>query len=62
MRLRRRRFGRLSEQILDEERREPLVLKEKILPFSVEDEISISDQINTYTKLLADLANMDVVI
>ena len=30
--------------------------------FLVEEGVSISDHINTYTKLLADLANVDVVI
>jgi len=50
------------EQILDEERRESLAFEKETVSFPIEEGVSISDHINTYTKLLADLANIDVVI
>jgi len=39
-----------------------LYLKRRLYHFQLKRGVSISDHINTYTKLLADLANMDVVI
>jgi len=39
-----------------------LHLKRRLHHFQLKMGISISDHINTYTKLLADLANVDVVI
>ena len=38
-----------------------LHLKRRLYHFQLKREFSISDHINTYTKLLADLANVDVV-
>ena len=39
-----------------------LHLKRRFYRFQLRREVSISDHINTYTKLLADLVNVDVVI
>ena len=39
-----------------------LHLKRRLYHFQLKGEISISDHINNYTKLLANLANLDVVI
>ena len=39
-----------------------LHLKRRLYHFKLKGEISISDHINNYTKLLADLTNLDVVI
>jgi len=39
-----------------------LHLKRKLYCFQLKGEISISDHINNYTKLLADLINLDVMI
>jgi len=39
-----------------------LYLKRRLYRFQLKREVSISDHTNTYTKLLADLANIDVVI
>ena len=55
-------MGDLCKQIFDEERRESLVFEKETVSFPVEEGGSISDHINTYTKLLADLANVNVVI
>ena len=55
-------MGDSCEQILDEDHRKPLALKDDTLPFLVEEESFISDHINTYTKLLVDLVNVNVVI
>ena len=49
-------------QVFDEERWEPLALDKETVLFSVEEGVSISDHINNYTKLLMDVANVDVVI
>ena len=37
-------------------------LEKKTILFPIEEGVSISDHINNYTKLLADFANVDVVI
>jgi len=39
-----------------------LHLKRRLYHFQLKRGVSISDHINTYTKLLADLTNVDVVI
>ena len=48
--------------LFDEERRESLAFEKETVSFPVEEGVSISDNINTYTKLLVDLTNVDVVI
>ena len=50
------------EQIFDEEHRELLAFEEDTVLFPLEEGVSISNHVNTYTKLLTDLANVDVVI
>ena len=55
-------MGDPCKQILDEERRESLAFEKETVSFPVEKGISISDHINTYTKLLVDLTNVHVVI
>jgi len=55
-------LGDPCEQIFDEECRKSLAFEKEIVSFSVEEGVSISDHICTYTKLLADLANVDAVI
>jgi len=55
-------LGDPCEQIFDEEHRESLAFERETVSFPVEEGGSISDHINTYTKLLADLANVNVVI
>jgi len=55
-------LGDPCEQIFEEERRESLAFEKETVSFLVEKGVSISGHINTYTKLLADLANVDVVI
>ena len=39
-----------------------LALEDETISFPIEEEISISDHNNNYTKLLTDLANVDVII
>ena len=39
-----------------------LHLKKRLYRFQLKDGISVSDHINNYTKLLADLTNLDVVL
>ena len=56
-------MGDSNEQVLDKERRESLAFEEKTLScFYLKGGIFISDHINNYTKLLADLTNLNVVI
>jgi len=55
-------LGDSSEQVLDEERGKPLAFEEETLLFQLKGGISISDHINNYTKLLANLTNLDVVV
>ena len=55
-------MGDPCKQILDEERRESLVFEKEMYHFQLKRGVSISDHINTYTKLFTDLANVDVVI
>ena len=55
-------MGDPCDQIFDKERRESLAFEEETVPFLVEEGISISNHINTYTKLLADLAIVAVAI
>ena len=55
-------MGDPCEQIFDEEHRELLAFEEDTVLFPLEEGVSISNHINTYKKLLGDLANVDVVI
>ena len=55
-------MGDLCELIFDEKFRESLAFENETVSFLIEEGISISDYINNYTKLLTDLANVDVVI
>ena len=55
-------MGDPCEQIFDEEYRKTLTFEKETVLFPVEEGVFISDHINTYTKLLANLANVDMVI
>jgi len=63
MRLLQEDLGDSREQVLDGKRQELLAFEEETFyHFQFKREISISDQINNYTKLLENLVNLDVVI
>jgi len=55
-------LGDPCELIFDEKCRESLAFEKETVSFLVEEGVSISDNINTYTKLLMDLMNVDIVI
>jgi len=55
-------LGHSRKQILDEEYRELLTSEEKALSLSVKKRVSVGEHMNNYTKLLADMANMDEMI
>jgi len=50
------------EQVSNQEHWESLNLKRRIFLFQLEKRILIDEHMNNFTKLLADLANMDAVI
>ena len=52
----------LASKYLTKSVKNCLHLKRRLYRFQLKGEISISDHINSYTKLLADLTNLDVVI
>ena len=55
-------MGDPCEQIFDEECRKSLAFEEETVSFPFEEGVSISDHINTYTKLFMDIANVDEMI
>ena len=55
-------MGDLGEEVSDEEHRVAAAIEEEVLSLLDEEGLSVDEHINTYTKLLTDLINVDVKI
>ena len=55
-------MGDYREQVLDQEHRESLAPEKEALSLPIKKGTLIGEHMNNYTKLLADLANVDVMI